>query len=261
MSGEPDKLNQLHALTRLGLTCMLLVMIGGFAASAGHMRHHHENRDERPGFTIDDVRGAYHGINAVAPMLRQLRSPHPNDVLPDEPNLLPDEDRQILIDWLTGDRISEDYDNLDLGDSAPAELIAINCMQCHSRNATEEYSKHIPFDYWDDVKAVAFSRDVSPTSEVVLLASTHTHALALAVVTILLAALMVRTHWPRSLSGVLIFLCGAGLLIDLTGQWFARDREIWIYGILIGGAVFGITSVLMSLAVIIDMWIPRRKAA
>ena len=55
--GEEGLLSQPLGI-RLGLTGLILVLLGGLYASALHMAHHYENRDERPGLTLDDLEGA-----------------------------------------------------------------------------------------------------------------------------------------------------------------------------------------------------------
>jgi hypothetical protein len=107
---------------------MLMTLGGGLIAALLHMQLHHQNRDSEPGLTVTDLKGVYHGVTSEAPMLRQLKNGHPKDKTPDGSSTISDEERQILIDWLNSDRISEDYDNLDLGDAAPAEIIAIGCL-------------------------------------------------------------------------------------------------------------------------------------
>ncbi len=253
------KLRNLGFGAKLGITCLLLTMLGGFAAAAVHMHFHHENRDEQPGMSFDDIKGAYHGVRTTAPLISALKRNHPDELELEESEKLLPEDRTTLMNWLNSDRISEDYDNLDLGDAAPAEIIALACSRCHSRQATEgpDVCPSIPLDYWDDVKAIAFSREINPTSIEILTASTHTHALTLALLTIGIAFLALATSWPRPLVGFAIFLSGTGLLVDVASQWLARPYEGFVWGILIGGAVFGIATGLMILAILLNIWMPR----
>lgn len=56
------RLRDLTLPGRLGVTCLLLVIAGGLWASMEHLEDHHENRDSKPGVSLNDLKGAYHGV-------------------------------------------------------------------------------------------------------------------------------------------------------------------------------------------------------
>ncbi len=260
MASAQYKLRDLGLGARFGMVCVVVTLLGGFAASFMHMVEHHSNRDENPGLSMDDIRGAYHGVRTTAPMIAQLQSDHPADVSAEAAEAIPLSDRETLLEWLAGDRISEDYDNLDLGDAAPAEIIAIGCLDCHSRRSTQGdgVGQRVPLDYWDDVKKVSFSREINPTSIEILTTSTHTHALSMAMVTCIIFAMALMTSWPRRLVHSLVFLGGAALLADLAAQWLARPVVESVWMIVIAGGIYGLTMVVTLLAVFLDLCLPRR---
>ncbi|UCD76833.1 MAG: hypothetical protein JSV91_07870 [Phycisphaerales bacterium] len=259
MDHEQIRLRNFCPAVRFGLTCLLITILGGYASSFLHMVDHHSKRDEQPGLSLTDLRGAYHGVRVIAPMVTALEMNHPEELDMEGANPLHPEDRQTLLRWLNSDRISEDYDNLDLGDAAPAEILAINCLNCHSRQATlgEGVGERIPLDYWDDVRSISFSREINPTSVEILTTSTHTHALTMGVLTVVICGLLLATSFPRILVHGSIFLIGAGLLADLGAQWLARLWEPFIWLILVGGGVYGGLASLALVAVMIDLWLPR----
>lgn len=261
MHDQRFRLRQLTPATRLGLTGLLVVMLGGMVSSFLHLVEHHENRDERPGLTMDDVRGAYHGIRTTAPMLMALEQNHPAEMDMDGAAALGPDDRRVLLDWLAGDRISSDYDNLDLGDAAPVEIIAASCLHCHSRQATQGdgVGERLPLDYWNDVKTLAFSRDISPTSIEILNVSTHTHALSLATLSLVICLMLVGTRWPRAIVGAAALLIGLGLLSDLAAQWITRSFETFAWVIVIGGTIFGVATSLAAVAIVLDLWLPAGR--
>lgn len=122
------RLRSLSAGTRLGLTLLVLTLFGGYVIASGlHLVEHHQARDGRDGMTLDDLRGAYHGGDNESPLRRALENNHPPE--------LSDAARTALLTWLESTTISEDYDNLDLGDNAPAEIIDANCLSCHAGQA------------------------------------------------------------------------------------------------------------------------------
>jgi hypothetical protein len=244
----PFRLRELDFATRFALTCLVLVLAGGFVASGAHLVEHHQNRDERPGVSLEDLQGAYHGVRVTAPLILALERDHPED--------LAEADRKVLADWLAGERISEDYDNLDLGDLAPAEILTRSCMPCHSHAEATEAAP--PLEYWEDISKVAFSREVEPVPKKVLAASTHTHALTMAVLSVAIGLLWLATRWPGPLKSWLFALSCLALLVDLACWWLARDNAALVVLIAGSGAVYAGTSVLFLLGILADLWLPAK---
>jgi hypothetical protein len=247
------RLRSLPALAKLGATGLLLSLFMGMVASAMHLRWHYENRDERPGLTRDDIRAAYHGINAPSPLLSALERGHPEDLNVDG--------RTALLAWLRSSRIAEDYDSLDLADKAPAEIMAASCLKCHSRQGTasgpeQVKARAIPLDYWDDVKKLAYSREIRPMPEKITAMSMHAHALSLGTMSIVLAGLALATSLPRALVNGLVAITGLALAADLAAWWAARHVEGLVDVIIGAGALYNGSSVLLMLLVLVDLWLP-----
>lgn len=250
---QTSLLRPLGVTARLGLTVLILTLLGGLTVAGLYMAWHHENRDERPGLTMTDIRGHYAGVNVPAPLLGALQRGHPED--------LPAASRNVLIDWLKGDRISEDYDSLELGMMAPAEIIANDCLSCHSRQSTgDDACPQVPLDYFDDVRAIAFSQDIRPVGLEVLAASTHTHAISLAVMALTTCGLLLLTGWPRKWINPLILILALGLAMDLAGWWIARIVADIVPMIVLGGFAFAACTTLALLLVIADLWRPAPRA-
>ena len=261
MSASLPRLRDFPAGVRLGLTALLLVNLGGFLASAAHLRTHHEGRDERPGLSLDDITGVYHGIQTRAPLLSAIESGHPGELEGHE--ALSDKQRQTLLDWLNGSRVSEDFDNLDLGSAAPAEILDSACVECHQRHSVGEEvaagTSAISLEYWDDVKRLAFSRDIQPTPTAILAMSTHTHAIALATIGLLLVLLLQLSSCRDGLKSWLGAAIGLGLAGDLASWWLARETAAFVFAIVGFGALFALSVGLCSLLLIVDMWRPAPR--
>jgi hypothetical protein len=252
MKVEP-RLRDLAFGVRLGLTGVVAALLVGLWASLAHLRHHHANRDARPGVSLDDLVGAYHGIDAPAPLATALERGHPEG--------LDAAARRALAQWLASDKKSENYDNPDLGEQAPAELIQRHCLSCHARASADSsgIGKRIPLDYWDDVEKLAFARHLDATPEEILVTSTHTHALSLAVVTLAVIFLVQATRFSVALKSSVALLGGAGLAIDLAGWWLARTSAPLVWLVVIGGFAWSLSTALGSALVLAELWLPRRS--
>ena len=248
-------LRELDFGARVALTALVFVFAIGLAASGYHLREHHRNRDEQPGVSLEDLEGAYHGVQTTAPLVTALERGHPAE--------LADTDRELLLRWLRSSRISEDFDNFDLGDAAPAELIRKSCLTCHARQATAGggVGEALPLDYFEDVKRLAFSKQVAPVPVRVLAASTHAHALSLAAMSAVIGFLLSATRWSRWLRSGLFALAGVSLFVDLACWWLARDSAAWVPVIVAAGFAYVASTALSLAAIALDVWMPKRPDA
>jgi hypothetical protein len=246
------RLRDLGLLARLGIAGLVLTMLGGTAASGMFLAMHQSERDQRAGLTIDDVRAHYHGLISPSPLVGTLQEGHPEG--------LDASVRDRLLEWLAGNPLSLSgrYDDLDLGSEAPAELIAAHCVRCHARAATaEDAAPEIPLEYWDDVYALAISRDIRPVDTEILAASTHTHALGMASMGIAIAVLAVMTGWSRRLVGPVLAATGLGLAADLSGWWLTRLNDAFAVQVVAGGLLFTCGVSVLSLLILADLCMPR----
>ena len=248
-SALSGRLGHLPLLARFGVTCLLAVLALGLGASLLHMRAHHANRDGEAGLSKVDIEAAYHGIDQPSQLVRTLKGGHPDD--------LGSQDRALLLDWLDGGRVSEDYDSLELGDLAPAEVLDAACLRCHSRAASEPVDPML--EYWDEVEELAFARQLEALPPEVLFASLHTHALALGSLSLLLGLLTLASRFGPNLRSLPLALGGLGLLLDFTGWWLARDQGAWVAAILIGGGLFALSTTLSFLIILAEMWLPTDR--
>jgi hypothetical protein len=249
---EAIQLRYLPLTFRLGICALVVTLLGGYIVSGIHLRWHYENRDESPGLTMNDIIGAYHGVNTPSPLVLALESGHPET--------LDTTQRSALLDWLDSDRVSEDYDNFDLGDDAPSEIIAMSCLECHSRSSTGSNSMgDAPLEYWDDIRTLAFSKDIQPAGTNIVATSQHVHAPMMALVMIVLAFLGVLTRFSDRVVGWLVCVAGIGLLADMAGWWITRDLATFAYAIVIGGGLYALATVLVGCLVIVDCLLPVGK--
>ncbi len=253
-TANPLRLRSLGLFARIGVAGFVISAIAGTAASGLFLKMHHANRDARPGFTLDDVRAHYHGIITPAPLLVSLDSGHPHE--------LPQRERDLLTGWLRSDpaTLSQSYDSLDLASDAPAEIMAVNCMECHARSsAGQEAAPNIPLEYWDDVEAISVSRDIRPVPPEILAASTHTHALGMAAIGIAITLLALLTAWNKRTIGVIVAATGAGLAIDLSGWWITRSFADYAIVVVAGGAGYTIGMSLLAVLILVDLCMPNRN--
>lgn len=237
---------------RLALTALSLVMGIGLVTSLRHLVDHHQNRDEEPGLSLTDVKAAYHGIQTPSRLRTALESGHPPT--------LAEADRKALLEWLSGNRVAEAYDDPDLGARAPSELIAASCVQCHSKKAAGPAAL-LPLEYWEEIKKHAFSRSLEATPRKIVEASAHAHAPTLSMWSLLALGLLYFTRWPAKLRAALALVNGAALLVDISSWFLARDSAAFVYGIAMGGGVWAASLALTLVLIVAELWLPRGESA
>lgn len=253
-TNQTFRLRNLGFGARIGLLFMLFALFGGYIIAAGmHLKDHHQNRDGREGFSLTDIQGVYHGVTVEAPLRATLQRNHPNELVTDDLKLTK-EDKDILIKWLDGGQLPNNYDNVDFAELTPKEVIEINCLDCHAGSA--ENGAGINLEFWDDVQKVAFDNVVNPVDEKILLASTHAHASTMGAISIIIALLLWFTGWPRILVNLLIFFAGLGLVVDLSSMWLARSYEAFSPLIGIAGVTHAGSMALAMLLLMLELLLP-----
>ncbi|MEZ6016324.1 MAG: hypothetical protein R3F49_14500 [Planctomycetota bacterium] len=257
------RLRSLGFLTRVGLSFGVLVMLGGYMAAGVFLMDHHGPRDGRPGLQLDDIEGVYHGVTVAPRLLGVLESGHPGNLPANVPGagaLTQDQKDDVahLVAWLKSGRVQEDWNNIDLGDGygAPSEVLVDACAKCHGRGATAELRAAPTLEYWDDVAKLALPREVLPTDKALLLASTHAHGPAMAMISIVAVFLSALTFWPRFLVGLLAIASGLGLIVDLGAWWIARETAGLAWLIVAGGAAHAFGTCALFGLVLLELWRP-----
>lgn len=253
------RLRSLGVLTRVGLSFGVLMLLGGYLAAGAFIIEHHGPRDGQKGLSLDDVEGVYHGVTVQPQLLAVLERGHPGD-LPGAAALSAAEKEDIahLVTWLKSGRVQEDWGNIDLGDGygAPSEVVVDACAKCHGRGADTALRAEPTLEFWDDVAKLALPREVLPTAEALLLASTHAHAPAMAMLSILAIVLASLTCWPRALVGVLAICSGLGLVVDIGAWWIARETAGLAWLIVVGGGAHALGTCALFALVLLELWRP-----
>jgi hypothetical protein len=246
----PLRLRALPLALRAGLTGVVFALALGLWASLDHLRAHHEKRDEVAGLSLDDLVASYHGIHAPARLVESLRAGHASE--------LPAVERDALIAWLGSTRVAEDFDNADLGAKAPAEILSARCTGCHARKSQDPGSA-LPLEYWDDVKRLAFARELPATPLEIVTTSAHAHASSMALLTLAVMALAFCTRWPAALRCGGALAGGLALAADLSSWFLARESAAFVYVIAAAGAIWSTWMALALSSILLELWLPESE--
>lgn len=252
INNSPFALRFTPLLFRLGVAMLVVTLLGGYIVSGLHLQWHYENRDEVPGLSMNDIIGAYHGVQSPSPLVEALESGHPET--------LSDGERDALLAWLNGGKLSSDYDNLDLGEDAPAEIIAVNCLDCHTRGATGENTMaSVPLEYFDEIERIAHSKDIQPAGANIVAMSQHAHAPTMAVILLVVGTLTLMTRFTARFVGFVLFVAALGLLVDMGGWWITREVAWFAHAVVIGGIAYAVGTSLLGALIVLDCVLPAGK--
>lgn len=235
----PLRLRSLPLALRAGLSGVVLALALGLWASLDHLRSAHGKRDEVPGFSLDDLVASYHGIHAPARLGQALQRGHPEGLAPAE--------REALLAWLSSARVAEGYDEA-------GEILAARCTSCHARKA-QDPGATLPLEYWDDVKPLAFARELPATPLEIVTTSLHAHASSMALLTLAVMALCWCTRWPAWLRGGGALVGGLALIADLGSWLLARESSAFVYVIAAAGALWSLWMALALALVFAELWL------
>lgn len=256
MAIRPFTTRKLPFAGRLSLTLVLAILGGGYISSFLFMVDHHQNRDGREGLSKVDIEGIYSGTVRPPIFADLLRDGHPTEH--DSEAALDETDREVLLEWLTGENIAANWSNIDFGDGygSPQEIVGMACASCHGAAAPAERRAEPELDDWSDYQEIALEKEIKSNEVSVLLATTHTHAIGMGTVTLLMVLLGHATRLRAWVVALASIAASAGLLLDLISWWLARLSSIWTSGIILGGAAHAIGMALLFLFVFIDLWMP-----
>lgn len=246
----PLRLRSLPCALRAGLSGVVLALLLGLWASLDHLRTAEEKRDEVAGLSFDDLVANYHGIHAPSRLSEALRAGHAPQ--------LPEAERAALLAWLGSTRVAEDFDNADLGARAPAEILSARCTSCHARKSQDQGSA-LPLEYWDDVKQLAFARELPATPRELVVTSLHAHASSMALLTLAVMALCFCTRWPAWLRCGAALVGGLALVADLASWLLARESAAFVYVIAAAGALWACWMALALVSVLAELWLQEVK--
>lgn len=260
MAYQPFSLRRLPFGGRVAFSFLMAVVGGGYVSALYFMIDHHQGRDGREGLTVVDVEGVYHGTVRPAIFAGLLEDGHPEEIDPEA--ALDDLDRDVLLEWLRGEDVAANWSNIDFGDGygSPQEIVATTCAGCHGPTAALEKRAEPELTSWNDYQDLALEKEIKPNETDVLLASTHTHSIAMGTITMLMVLLGYATRLPRFLVSLASFAASAGLALDIASWWLARDSAGWVTGIVAGGAAHAGGMALLFVFVFLDLWFPGGRS-
>lgn len=132
-----------------------------------------------------------------------------------------------------------------------------SCLECHCRYDAdgEEGKKHdAPLEKYADALRL-MNTDRMPTATLVRLS--HFHLVGMALMAFGFTWVWMQTAFRNPVRGIFMVLPFAAIATDIGGWWLTWLHPAFTYVVLLGGALYGISSVVLTVGPLYDMWLRR----
>ena len=284
MNWDVLRLARLSPPAKLLITLLLLIIGPGYLFGMANIYFKHQNADDVPGLTVDDLRATFHGMTKTFPpedkvivnstMLKNVR---PGGKMRENLDKGGEPAVRGLITWLEHAAKEDEFTKPGLaqpGDPSAREIIKAHCIKCH--NADGGDAEDVPYaatatsePEYALVMAVAkpdITRQTSgvqtlvikPMSGSKLVHVTHVHILTMPMFTFVVGVLFLMTGIPQRVKLLIGPLPMLAVLLDISGWWIARFVEPFIYVIAAAGGLFGATYAVQILCVLGSLWFGKK---
>jgi len=133
-------------------------------------------------------------------------------------------------------------------------ILQRDCVRCH---APGQAAKFRPLVTFADVRAVT-EVDLGESPQTWARVA-HTHLQSLALIYVVLGVMFQFTRLSARVKALIGSLPFVALVADFGCRALARIWPDMVYGVLLSGALLGISTMIMSLVTLYDMWLIRVK--
>jgi hypothetical protein len=132
------------------------------------------------------------------------------------------------------------------------------CVECHSTAEGGTRARaDLPLETYEQV--VPFTVRDHGMSRSTLALSTHNHVMGFAVSSLLVSLLFAFSLWRRGVVVTMVVAAFAGPAIDVASWWLTHlFGHPFQYGVILGGSLYGVALVTMSLLVLDELWLGSR---
>lgn len=234
------RLSQLPASLRLLLTLFLLTMSAGYCVALLHLYLTYSPVDGKAGLSLTDLQLAFYG-NPQRILLAAKIDGGSMSIFLSNPA-----DKQKVLRWIEQGAPEAEFTQ------SIQPILQANCMRCHSKTGPASFRPLT--DYAAVMKVVQPDRGESLAA---LARVAHFHILAFALIFLGVGLIFCCTQWRESVKVSVIGLPYACIAIDFGARGLAKLHPGFVYGVLVSGALMGLSFGMMVLAPLYELWLKR----
>jgi len=132
------------------------------------------------------------------------------------------------------------------------------CVECHSTaDGGTRTRADLPLETYEQV--LPFTKVDRGMSRSTLALTTHNHLMGFAISSLLVSLIFACTSWRKGLVSALVLTAFVGPAIDVSSWWLTHlYGHPFQYGVIAGGALYGIALLTMSVLALDELWLGSR---
>jgi hypothetical protein len=157
-----------------------------------------------------------------------------------------DADIDLVDEWIKEGATKEDPNYEDV-----AEIIRLDCADCHSKSST--MSKAIPSMPLENYKQIK-AHTQSGYSWKTMSKQAHIHMYGISMFLIIITLIFAYTTYKPIIRTTLIVASFSAAFLDIFSWWFSKFNPLLVYFIYFMGGIMVASILLMSFLILINLW-------
>jgi len=237
------RLTKLPLPLKVLVTCFLLLMGAGYLVSMLNLYLTYSLVDGKPGVSPDDLKRAFYGDRKRTMLAAKIDGGSMEQFLPNPVQ------KNTILNWIQDGAKEADFH------AKIQPILKDRCVRCHNPMGVMSYRSFI--DYKDVKEVVKVDRG-EPVQFWARVA--HSHIQAFALMFLCFGIIFYCTRLSERIKGAVIVLPFAAVLMDFGTRALAKLNPNFVYGVMLGGALLGISFAVMILMPLYEMWVKREAS-
>jgi hypothetical protein len=235
-----EGLSPLPISSKLAITLFLCVAGMGYVFGLFNIYFNYGGVDGKPGFSLADVRIAFHGSGGVSTLEKAVDGAMKG-------NFASDAEYNKVKAWLKAGAKEADF-------SSVKDVFANSCTSCHS---TDAKTGGVALESYAEVSTVLQTDAGKSIPRLVMLS--HLHVMGILSLVFLLCLVFSFTAFAEPVKIVVMAFSLCSIVADIGSWWLAKFFGAMAPLVILGGACLGISYLALILLPLYDLWL--RKTA
>ncbi len=236
------RLGELPKVTRVVITLFVLLIGIGYLVALLNLYLTYSMVDGHPGVTAEDLKRAFYGNRNNTLLAAKIDGGSMAQFLPDS------KEKARILSWIQD----------GAGFTSVQPVFNQNCVRCHNPSGISSFRPLTSYEQVQPVTKVDRGEPLPTWARVA-----HVHLQSLALVYLALGLIFSLCGVPEKLKLAAVSTPFVAVLADFGARALAHYWPSMVYVVMIAGALMGLSTGMMILGVLYEMWLwkPRQMAA